>query len=620
MIIYFSILLPTTAWWAIGVFGSLLFAALLSKTILGWMFIGDDENGVVIKKWGFGPDLEEGRIISTNNQAGVQATMLQPGLHFWKWWWMFKVEKNKIITIPEGSIGVVEAMDGERLEAGAILASKIIDCNAFQNASGYIAGGGEKGWQRNYIANGQYRINPYLFRVQIVPSLQIESKEIGLVTTLDGKSLPKGTIAGKKVDDHKTFQDANAFLSNEGSRGLQEEIILPGKYYINPNFAQVERTHMTRVEVGYVGVVNSFIGDEGIDTTGDDFKHGNIVKEGQKGIWAKTLDPGLHPIHPGLMEILMIPTTNLVLNWNDENYGEHGLDKALGTINLRSKDGFNFDMEVSQVINISDKSAPKVIARFGSIENLIAQVLEPTIGNYFRNSAQTSDALEFVYGRAERQMEAKKHIDTILKSYNIVCVDTLIGDINPPQKLMDILADRKVAEEQQEMFKMQMLSEEKRQEYVKAETAATKEKELTSAKYDKNIETQLAEAKAEKAKGDREAKKINADGTAYEFETLGTAQAKNIDEVGTSEAGVIKKKTAAMDKGLFAQVEMIKYLAENNIELVPKILVQGSDGGDGTGNGILSALIGNDLLNKVTNNENLSEGSNNKTDSKNSHS
>ena len=143
---------------------------------------------------------------------------------------------------------------------------------------------------------------------------------------------------------------------------------------------------------------------------------------------------------------------------------------------------------------------------------------------------------------------------------------------------------------------------------------------MTSAKYDKNIETQLAEAKAEKAKGDREAKKINADGTAYEFETVDTAQAKNIDEVGTSEAGVIKKKTAAMDKGLFAQVEMIKYLAENNIELVPKILVQGSDGGDGTGNGILSALIGNDLLNKVKNNENLSEGSNNKTDSKNSHS
>ena len=105
MIIYFSILLPTTAWWAIGVFGSLLFAALLSKTILGWMFIGDDENGVVIKKWGFGPDLEEGRIISTNNQAGVQATMLQPGLHFWKWWWMFKVEKTRSLPFQRVLLG-----------------------------------------------------------------------------------------------------------------------------------------------------------------------------------------------------------------------------------------------------------------------------------------------------------------------------------------------------------------------------------------------------------------------------------------------------------------------------------------------------------------------------------
>lgn len=105
MIIYFSILIPITAWWAIGFFGSLLLAALLSKTILGWMFIGDDENGVVIKKWGFGPDLEEGRIISTNNQAGVQATMLQPGLHFWKWWWMFKVEKTRSLPFQRVLLG-----------------------------------------------------------------------------------------------------------------------------------------------------------------------------------------------------------------------------------------------------------------------------------------------------------------------------------------------------------------------------------------------------------------------------------------------------------------------------------------------------------------------------------
>jgi uncharacterized membrane protein YqiK len=38
---------------------------------------------------------------------------------------------------------------------------------------------------------------------------------------------------------------------------------------------------------------------------------------------------------------------------------------------------------VSQIIHIPRNDAPKVIARFGTMANLVTQVLEPTIGNYF---------------------------------------------------------------------------------------------------------------------------------------------------------------------------------------------------------------------------------------------
>jgi uncharacterized membrane protein YqiK len=41
---------------------------------------------------------------------------------------------------------------------------------------------------------------------------------------------------------------------------------------------------------------------------------------------------------------------------------------------------------VSQIIHIPRNDAPKVIARFGTMANLVTQVLEPTIGNYFRNA------------------------------------------------------------------------------------------------------------------------------------------------------------------------------------------------------------------------------------------
>ena len=63
---------------------------------------------------------------------------------------------------------------------------------------------------------------------------------------------------------------------------------------------------------------------------------------------------------------------------------------------VRSSDGFTFNLDVSQIIHIPRNDAPKVIARFGNMPNLVTQVLEPTIGNYFRNAAQGSDAIDFL--------------------------------------------------------------------------------------------------------------------------------------------------------------------------------------------------------------------------------
>jgi hypothetical protein len=46
---------------------------------------------------------------------------------------------------------------------------------------------------------------------------------------------------------------------------------------------------MTDVPIGYVGVVISYIGEDGKDVTGDTFKHGNIVSKGQRGVWMEPL-------------------------------------------------------------------------------------------------------------------------------------------------------------------------------------------------------------------------------------------------------------------------------------------------------------------------------------------
>ena len=95
---------------------------------------------------------------------------------------------------------------------------------------------------------------------------------IGIVTALDGEPIPQGQIAGKNIDGHNNYQDLDAFLDKGGNRGLQPQVMLAGSYYINSWGIQIEQNPMTDVPIGYVGVVISYIGEDGKDVTGDTFK------------------------------------------------------------------------------------------------------------------------------------------------------------------------------------------------------------------------------------------------------------------------------------------------------------------------------------------------------------
>src|SRR5262249_30343566 len=143
----------------------------------------------------------------------------------------------------------------------------------------------ERGPQLAVILPGTYRINTALFDVRLDKAIDIPDNMVGVVTTREGRPLPTGEIAGNEVLGHQSFQDGQAFVNNSGTKGLQEQVILAGRYYINPLFASVELKDMTIVPIAHVGVVIAYVGAQGVDVTGDTFKHGNLVMKGQKGVW-----------------------------------------------------------------------------------------------------------------------------------------------------------------------------------------------------------------------------------------------------------------------------------------------------------------------------------------------
>ena len=550
--------------------------------LFGAVIIPGTAIGVVRKRWvllGSSRTLPDGKIIALHGEAGFQADTLAPGLHWGYWPWQYEISVVPFIDIPEGKLGVVDAKDGAPLTKRVF--GREVDCDAFQNARGFLLKGGQRGPQIAIIPPGTYRVNTALFSVKLVPVLEIPEGKLGMVTTQDGAPLKTGEIAGREVPGHNTFQDGEAFVTSGGTKGLQAQVMMPGSYYLNPNFATVELANMTEVTIGHAGVVIAFVGEPGADVTGEGFKHGNLVKPGQRGVWVEPLDPGMYPINPKTNHVVAVPTTNVVLNWATGKTEAHKLDAKLSTITVRSSDGFTFNLDVSQIIHIPRSSAPKVIARFGSMDNLVTQVLEPTIGNYFRNAAQKSDAISFLKERTQRQGEAREHIQHALEQYDVQAVDTLIGDITPPESLMKTLTDRKLAEQERITYETQREAEATRQALEQSRALANTQAQVVDAERSVQIAEFHAQSAVKKAKGEAEAKTTNAAADAEVTTVTGTAEAGRIKAVGAAEAEVLKRKVESVDPQYYAAMDIFRNLATSQLKLVPDIAVAGGGGSGG---------------------------------------
>jgi len=588
---------------------AVLMYKFIFRVFFGLVIVPENKIGLVTKKFvlfGENKQLSGDRIIAVNGEAGLQAKMLETGLHWWMWPWQYSVDMQGFIVIPEGHIGLVSSKDGKVPQTGRILGRKV-ECDNFQDAAAFLKNDGQKGRQSAYITNGSYKINTFLFEVSAVKQVSVQENMVGIVTTLDGEPLTEGQIAGDEVKGHNNFQDFDAFLAGGGSRGLQTQIIQAGSYNLNPWAVQVEEIQMTQIPIGYCGVVNSFVGEEGVDVTGTGFKHGNLVSKGQKGVWAEPYGPGKYAINKYTNTIEIVPTTNLVLNWANARTESHNLDKGLSTITVRSKDGFPFNLDVSQIIHIPMAEAPKVIARFGSTQALVSQVLEPTIGNYFRNSAQDSDVIAFLSTRQSRQDAAKEAISAVLEEYNVHAVDTLIGDITPPESLMKTLTDRKIAEEQQVTFETQKKAQVQRQTLEKETAIADMQGELVKADQGVQISERLADSAVKDATGkarsvkiaaeaNAEATTLNAKAEATRKTVIGDAEANAILAVGKSTAESYRLAVDAMGQDNFTTYKVTEEIGKGNVKIMPDLLINGSGQG---GNGSLDGLLGVQIMNMM---------------------
>src|SRR5262249_56727949 len=81
--------------------------------------------------------------------------------------------------------------------------------------------------------------------------------------------------------------------------------------------------------------------------------------------------------------------------------GAPGTDENLQSIELITADGYEPVLPLSLVLHIDYEKAPRVIQRFGDVNRLISQTLDPILSSYFRDVAQNCVMLDLLTSRDE---------------------------------------------------------------------------------------------------------------------------------------------------------------------------------------------------------------------------
>jgi uncharacterized membrane protein YqiK len=448
---------------------------------------------------------------------------------------------------------------------------------------------------------------------------------IAIVTVHDGPSLPPGEIIAPGVgndlngsDYHNNYQDPEAFLRAGGRRGRQYVPLTDGTYFIIRWFATVEMIPKTVVQIGYVGVVVSYYGRVGRDLSGDAFRHGERVAEGERGVWERPLGPGKYPFNTYAGNVIQVPTTNFVLHWITGRTEAHRYDESLRSIDLVTKDAYEPLLPLSVVVHIDYQKAPSVIQRFGDVKKLITQTLDPMLSAYFRDIAHKKTMLELLHMRDVIQTEAREELRRKFRDFDIECVDVLIGKPDTAEAggkietLLEQLRQRQLSIEQLETYERQRAAVEKLQTLNEAQAQTAMQTQLTNARVQAQIAEQQGEADLARARKQAEQTIVNADAelararrqaeqTVLTAEAdsrqrtlAGKGEAQRVLQVGLSEAVVLMRKIASFgDPRLYALSQVTEQLTHSTQPLVPeRVFVAGGSGDQNGAIGSASGMLG----------------------------
>jgi hypothetical protein len=489
---------------------------LFSIVVWEWGFcrfyVYPDQMAVITSKTGAA--LKPGQILAREGQMGIQEQVLGEGRHF-RNPYQYNIQIMPVINIPPGKIGVVTAKVGADLPQGEFLANE-----------------GQKGIARRVLGPGKYRLNPVGYDVKIEDAVVIPIGYVGLITSLSGRQAPEGAFA------------------KPGEKGVREDILQPGLYYVNPKEFQVNVLEIGLNQVSLLGREGSAVitkGQIAVQNVAMDALQDNMLKQ-QK---AKRRDYYEQADMEMAQRATALPAAKKPVAPQRSGDSVHVLNEY---VTFPSRDGFLISLDMTVEFELLPENIAWLYRSYGDLPAVVDKIIMPQILSITRNKGSEYRAKDFIVGegREKFQTDMTEALSKTMAEKKIITHNALIRHVDVPLQILDPIQKASIATEQ-DLTNIERQNTAKKQadlntgmsliEQRRAQVAQETQKLKAEIKADQ--EKQVAEIQAGTIKQialiDKNTAEVRADITR----TLGKAAADSMKLVENERARGAQMKTQA---------------------------------------------------------------------------
>ena len=377
---------------------------------------------------------------ATADEIGVREEMLGPGRHFYCpiWWERTYVED---VVVKPGEVAIVSSKLGDPLPAGQFLVDgEIHGPNRAKN----------QGIMRKVYGPGRYRVNTYGFDVRIITT-QIE--DVGLQKKHSGwVEIPSGYVGVLTQLSANPVQQVKA--------GIQDNVLPPGIYIVNPREAQV-------------------------DIVGIGFRETSMEVE-------KQMDARGNMLVDESGEPLAIPKSG---------------------IGFPSSDAFNIQIDFTAIWGIMPQDAPNVVRTFGSIDQAEQKVVIPQSESICRNNGSKMGAVQLLVGETRQQFQTNVSTEfgKVLTEKHLTLLYGLVRHVYIPQEVRIPIQNGYIAEEMKLTREEEQRTARTEAKLREAERKVELEAERIKVETEKLVANTIAEGEKKAREMDAETKKMIAE-------------------------------------------------------------------------------------------------------------